>query len=820
MILGMKRFLISIITICALAFSAFAQDQRQRTLDTIISDALASLPAENAGDLSREMLDLAKNAPESVVSIASMMKPAGKNAIYEYALSGLTGFATNPVNSAYKAAVKEGFEKASAACKDAQIKAFLDSQIRLFGDFTPAKKTESLSLEDAAKLIKKGTTEQKVHAAEILSSANPKAFASTLLKSLKGNDRKLRASMLEFIAEDPSIISDKTVGKIVKALPKASTEAKEDILNWIGEMKLASALPKVLACFDSPAKETAIKTAGILGGEKATDAIIAELGGDCDAAARKALASLKGDFSSKILQEMTANPSAEKLESLIKVAASKRMKNTSGKIYALAADGVAAAREALPKVVSTAETSKIGEALASAKDADFPYLAKALSASIHTLPAEQQLEKIKALMDKAANKANFFMPLAETNLPEAVKVLTDAYNNGPEKVKAADALMIANTKSAIKPLLKIARTEPSRAEAIAARYVDLTDRFTTDPSEKIAAYSEALSLTNDPQLRKKIIRQTESVPTMRSFLLASKYLDDNYLGIYAANAVSGIASKCKEINYNELKASLDKATQVLKKRGSADDLYAVDAINKTLAEATPEVPAVLDPEEAAEGFKLLFNGVDMTGWHGDLDGYRPVGGTIDVATVFGAEHNLYTEKEYKDFVFRFEFCFLRPGINNGVGIRTPTGVDAAYDGMCEVQILDHDAPIYANLREYQVHGSVYGVIPAKRIVHKPLGEWSTEEIRVEGTHIKVTVNGEVIVDGDISEACQGHNVAPDGGSVNPYTVDHRNHPGMFNEKGYIGFLGHGTGLRLRNIRVLDLTEQQAAQPAKKSRKRK
>ena len=83
-----------------------------------------------------------------------------------------------------------------------------------------------------------------------------------------------------------------------------------------------------------------------------------------------------------------------------------------------------------------------------------------------------------------------------------------------------------------------------------------------------------------------------------------------------------------------------------------------------------------------------------------------------------------------------------------MGVRTPMGVDAAYDGMCEVQILDHDAPIYAGLREYQVHGSVYGVIPAKRIKHKPLGEWSEEEIRVEGNHIKVTVNGEVIVDGE------------------------------------------------------------------------
>jgi hypothetical protein len=107
---------------------------------------------------------------------------------------------------------------------------------------------------------------------------------------------------------------------------------------------------------------------------------------------------------------------------------------------------------------------------------------------------------------------------------------------------------------------------------------------------------------------------------------------------------------------------------------------------------------------------------------------------------------------------------------------------------------------------YQVHGSVYGIIPAKRLVHKPLGEWSHEEIRVKGDRITVIVNGEVIVDGNIREACKGHNVAPDGSKKNPYTVDGKNHPGLFNKKGHIGFLGHGAGLKYRNVRVLDLSK--------------
>ena len=148
---------------------------------------------------------------------------------------------------------------------------------------------------------------------------------------------------------------------------------------------------------------------------------------------------------------------------------------------------------------------------------------------------------------------------------------------------------------------------------------------------------------------------------------------------------------------------------------------------------------------------------------------------------------------------------MREGVNNGVGIRTPMGVDAAYEGM-EIQILDHDAPIYKGLREYQQHGSVYGIIPAKRVKFPALGEWNTEEIRAVGDRITVTVHGEIIMDGNIREACQGHNVSEDGSTKNPHTVDRKNHPGLFNKSGHIGFLGHGAGVKFRNIRIKDLSK--------------
>ncbi len=198
----------------------------------------------------------------------------------------------------------------------------------------------------------------------------------------------------------------------------------------------------------------------------------------------------------------------------------------------------------------------------------------------------------------------------------------------------------------------------------------------------------------------------------------------------------------------------------------------------------------LTKEEKAQDFVSLFNGVDLTGWVGNKTDYRAVNGEIIVKPESGGHGNLYTEKEYKDFNFRFEFK-LTPGANNGLGIRTPQGVDAAYMGM-ELQILDNNADVYANLQPYQYHGSVYGVITAKRGFLKPVGEWNSEEVIVKGTHVKVILNGEVILDGDIAEASKNG------------TLDHKNHPGLKNEKGYIGFLGHGSVVYFRNIRIKEL----------------
>ncbi len=214
----------------------------------------------------------------------------------------------------------------------------------------------------------------------------------------------------------------------------------------------------------------------------------------------------------------------------------------------------------------------------------------------------------------------------------------------------------------------------------------------------------------------------------------------------------------------------------------------------------------LPAEEREEGYEVLFDGRSLDKWQGNTTNYVPKDGNIYVTADYGGSGNLYTKKKYSDFVLRFDFRFDRPGVNNGVGVRTNIGTDAAYDGM-EIQILDHDDPIYNGLQPYQQHGAVYGIIVPEHFKFDKPGTWYSEEIRVKGDRVKVTVNGKVILDGDIRKACKGHNVSPDGSGHNPYTVDHKNHPGLFNKEGYISFCGHGPGIMFRNVRILDLNKK-------------
>lgn len=759
----MRKSLIIISTLLALLFAgsaSFAQDARQRTPQTIVQDVLALMPAKSNAAVEADIKSLAEAAPESVTILTSMLKSfdSGANDKVEYAINALSQYASDPANAAVLAKVKKGFQQSIAGCKDEVNKAFLEQVYRV------------LAYDDAEPVIQPATSPDK---------ATPKVSASQFAK--------------------------------------LGTAQKRDAIYWIGEGRDASQLPLVLSALnengDSGLFCDAAIAASKIGGDSAAEKLVGLLGknwsadkSDCKDAVLKALMSFNGDITPALTKAL-GSVNGNNASSLIGLAGKRCVKGAANKVFDwLGSDDKAiatSAAEALKGVVNAGDIDKVAKLLDGAKDYD-SNLADAYQAALNFYPESDHTMMVKSQIDRSANPQRFFSALARTGSDEATEVIASNLG-GKYGSEALAALTGVDNFKAAEPLLKSAEKDSD----LILKYIDLVDKY-QKTGLKFDDYDKALALADksgNSRIRGEVLDKMSGLAETRAFERIAGYLDDKDLSSTAATLLGEQAPRVANItDYGVLSNILGKAKGILAKeaaKGYADAGYAIDSINKLLEESKPYENA-LTAEEKAQGFELLFDGKDMSKWEGDIEGYAPLNGTINVNSNFGG--NLYTKKEFTDFVYRFEFRFLAPGVNNGVGIRTPEGVDAAYDAMCELQILDHDDPIYANLREYQVHGSIYGVVPARRIVHKPLGEWSYEEITVKGDHITVTVNGETIVDANVREACQGHNVAPDGSDRNPYTVDHRNHPGMFNPKGHISFCGHGQGLQFKNVRVLDLSK--------------
>lgn len=203
----------------------------------------------------------------------------------------------------------------------------------------------------------------------------------------------------------------------------------------------------------------------------------------------------------------------------------------------------------------------------------------------------------------------------------------------------------------------------------------------------------------------------------------------------------------------------------------------------------------LSSEEKKEGFVLMFDGKTFNGWKEPrTKGYTIQNGLI-ICHAKGGGQLYYTKKQFSNFVFRFEFK-INKNTNNGVAVRSSMQGNPAYKA-CEVQIVDNNGRYGKTqktkrpLKPWQRHGSLYGVAPAKAGHLKPLDEWNSQEIRVEGTHFKVTLNGTVILDVDVSKLKLSPAIA-------------KKHVGLKRTTGYIGFLGHKSHIEFRSIRIKEL----------------
>ena len=187
-------------------------------------------------------------------------------------------------------------------------------------------------------------------------------------------------------------------------------------------------------------------------------------------------------------------------------------------------------------------------------------------------------------------------------------------------------------------------------------------------------------------------------------------------------------------------------------------------------------------------FKSAFNGKNFEGWAGPTNNYSVDHGSIQCMK--GKGGTIYVNDELGDFSARMEFK-LPPGGNNGLAIRYPGSGDTAYVGMCELQVLDDSAKKYAKLHPAQYHGSAYGMVPAARGYQRPVGEWNFQEVTVDGSRIRVELNGTLILNADLA-------------NVEKPMYDLGKFKGRLRKSGYFGFAGHGDAVSFRNISIRNI----------------
>jgi hypothetical protein len=192
------------------------------------------------------------------------------------------------------------------------------------------------------------------------------------------------------------------------------------------------------------------------------------------------------------------------------------------------------------------------------------------------------------------------------------------------------------------------------------------------------------------------------------------------------------------------------------------------------------------PKTVEEGFESLFDGKTLKGWYGPTDGYEVKDGSITAQS--GRGGTIYTRRSYSDFVVRFEFK-LPPGGDSGIALRYPGSGHPAYVGMCEIQIQDSSNEKFKDTDPRTRNGAAYGLVAPKLDALRP-NDWNSEEITVRGSTIKVLLNGQTILDTDLSEVSQFLNDHP--------------HPGKDRESGHFGITGDTDPVQFRNIRIKKL----------------
>lgn len=200
----------------------------------------------------------------------------------------------------------------------------------------------------------------------------------------------------------------------------------------------------------------------------------------------------------------------------------------------------------------------------------------------------------------------------------------------------------------------------------------------------------------------------------------------------------------------------------------------------------------LTAHEKADGWQLLFNGKDTSGWKNNTK--KPIAAKVEDGALNPHGSGGYVivyDKPFGDFELKCDVKMDQPYCNSGIFLRIGDLKDPVQSGL-EVQLLSGDKV------DMHSFGAIYDLVaPSKNAAHGP-GKWDTVDVKCQGPKVTVTVNGQQVASIDCDEWHEA------GKRLDGSATKFKNAVKDFPRNGYIGLQDHGNNVWFKNIKLRKL----------------
>lgn len=388
-----------------------------------------------------------------------------------------------------------------------------------------------------------------------------------------------------------------------------------------------------------------------------------------------------------------------------------------------------------------------------------------------------------------------FQAIAGTQSAEALKPVLKEFENGNPDIRDVCFKILSEWKdnSACSALFEICSSGNKTFEGAAfEEYIRRIKSSDLKDEQKLLLFRKIMPFALNTDRKNEILAAIGKLKNYQSLYFVGNYLEDSSTSGTAAKSAMNIAlpsANSKEgLNGVLVKEILTQAAGKLKGQQSE---YNKDLINKYLT----DMPA-------GESFKSMFNGKDLSGWHGlvenpvarakmkpaelakkQIEADKKVTGNWSVKDgciwFNGSGDNLCSIKEYSDFEMLVDWKITKKG-DSGIYLR----------GSPQVQIWDTSrTEVGAQVGSGGLYNNQTNTSKPLRVADNPVGEWNSFRIVMIGEKVSVWLNGELVVDNVTLENYWDREIP-----IFP--------------SGPIELQAHGTDLAFRDIYIREINEKE------------